>query len=252
LVLVSHDRDFLDGSVTHIAHIAYQRLALYTGNYSSFEVQRAAQLALQQAMYDKQQRQIAHLERFVERFRAKATKARQAQSRLKALDRMERIDAAHVDAPFDFEFPAPARAPDPMLSLERVAAAYSERVVLRDVDLTLRPGTRLGLLGPNGAGKSTLVKLLAGDLAPSSGRRLEGRGLAVGYFAQHQLEQLRRSCAITSAASIFAAAWQMRRSSRFPAESSRVWHWHCWCGASPTCCCSTSRRTISTSRCATP
>jgi ATP-binding cassette subfamily F protein 3 len=191
LILVSHDRDFLDGTVTHIAHIAYRKLTLYTGNYSSFEVQRAAQLALQQAMYDKQQRQIAHLERFVERFRAKATKARQAQSRLKALDRMERIDAAHVDAPFDFEFLEPARAPDPMLSLERVAAGYSDRVVLRDVDLTLRPGTRLGLLGPNGAGKSTLVKLLAGDLAPSSGRRLEGRGLAVGYFAQHQLEQLR-------------------------------------------------------------
>ena len=191
LILVSHDRDFLDGCVTHIAHIAAQRLTLYTGNYSSFEVQRAAQLALQQAMYEKQQRHIAHLERFVERFRAKATKARQAQSRLKALDRMERIDAAHVDAPFDFEFIEPARAPDPMLSLERVAAGYGDRVVLRDVDLTLRPGTRLGLLGPNGAGKSTLVKMLAGDLAPASGRRLEGRGLAVGYFAQHQLEQLR-------------------------------------------------------------
>ncbi|MGE5525610.1 MAG: ATP-binding cassette domain-containing protein [Rhodospirillaceae bacterium] len=193
LLLVSHDRDFLDGSVTHIAHIGNQRLTLYTGNYSAFEVQRAAQLALQQAMYEKQQRQIAHLERFVERFRAKATKARQAQSRLKALDRMERIDAAHVDAPFDFEFLEPARAPDPMLSLERVAAGYGERVVLRDIDLALRPGTRLGLLGPNGAGKSTLVKLLAGDLAPASGRRLEGRGLAVGYFAQHQLEQLRAS-----------------------------------------------------------
>ncbi len=191
LLLVSHDRDFLDGSVTHVAHIAHCRLVLYTGNYSSFEVQRAAQLALQQAMYEKQQRQIAHLERFVERFRAKATKARQAQSRLKALDRMERIDAAHVDAPFDFEFMAPERAPDPMLSLERVAAGYGDRTVLGGVELTLRPGTRLGLLGPNGAGKSTLVKLLAGDLAPSSGRRLEGRGLAVGYFAQHQLEQLR-------------------------------------------------------------
>ncbi len=191
LILVSHDRDFLDGCVTHIAHIVSQRLALYAGNYSAFEVQRAAQLALQQAMYEKQQRDIAHLERFVERFRAKATKARQAQSRLKALDRMERITAAHVDAPFDFEFLEPERAPDPMLSLERVAAGYGARTVLHDVELSLRPGTRLGLLGPNGAGKSTLVKLLAGEIAPVSGRRLEGRGLAVGYFAQHQLEQLR-------------------------------------------------------------
>jgi len=191
LLLVSHDRDFLDGSVTHIAHISGQKLTLYTGNYSSFETQRGAQLVLQQAMYEKQQRQIVHLERFVERFRAKATKARQAQSRLKALDRMERINAAHVDAPFDFEFLEPERAPDPMLTLEHVAAGYGERTVLRGVDLSLRPGTRLGLLGPNGAGKSTLVKLLAGELAPVAGRRLEGRGLAVGYFAQHQLEQLR-------------------------------------------------------------
>ena len=191
LILVSHDRDFLDGSVTHIAHISAQKLALYTGNYSSFEMQRGAQLVLQQAMYDRQQRQIAHLERFVARFRAQATKARQAQSRLKALDRMERVNAAHVDAPFDFEFLAPERAPDPMLTLERAAAGYAGRTVLRSVDLSLRPGTRLGLLGPNGAGKSTLVKLLAGELVPLAGRRLEGRGLAVGYFAQHQLEQLR-------------------------------------------------------------
>ncbi|HEY9445961.1 MAG TPA: ATP-binding cassette domain-containing protein, partial [Burkholderiales bacterium] len=191
LILVSHDRDFLDGSVTHIAHISAQKLALYTGNYSSFEMQRGAQLVLQQAMYDRQQRQIAHLERFVARFRAQATKARQAQSRLKALDRMERVNAAHVDAPFDFEFLEPERAPDPMLTLERVAAGYAGRTVLRSVDLSLRPGTRLGLLGPNGAGKSTLVKLLAGELVPLAGRRLEGRGLAVGYFAQHQLEQLR-------------------------------------------------------------
>ncbi len=191
LMLVSHDRDFLDGCVSHIAHISGQRLTLYTGNYSGFEEQRAAQLAVEQAMYEKQQREIAHLERFIARFRAKATKARQAQSRLKALDRMERISAAHVDAPFDFHFPEPARAPDPLLALENVAAGYAGRTVLEGVALTLRPGTRLALLGPNGAGKSTLVKLLAGELAPLSGRRIEGRGLAVGYFAQHQLEQLR-------------------------------------------------------------
>jgi ATP-binding cassette subfamily F protein 3 len=191
LLLVSHDRDFLDGCVTHIAQIAGQRLTLYTGNYTAFEEQRAGELAVQQALFDKQQREIAHLTRFVERFRAKATKARQAQSRLKALDRMERIAPAHVDAPFDFEFPEPARAPDPLLVLQSVRAGYADRIVLGNVNLTLRPGDRLGLLGPNGAGKSTLVKLLASELSPQDGRRLEGRGLTIGYFAQHQLEQLR-------------------------------------------------------------
>ena len=191
LMLVSHDRDFLDACVTHVAHIYAQRLVLYTGNYSAFEVQRAAQLAVQQAMFEKQQREIAHLENYIRRFRAKASKARQAQSRLKALDRMERIAAAHVDAPFDFEFPQPARAPDPLLTLEEVAAGYPERTVLQSVDLALRPGMRLGLLGPNGAGKSTLIRLLSGELAPLSGQRSEGKGLAIGYFAQHQLEQLR-------------------------------------------------------------
>jgi ATP-binding cassette subfamily F protein 3 len=191
LLVVSHDRDFLDGCVTHIAHIFGGGLSLYSGNYSAFEETRAAQLAAQQAMFEKQQREIAHLMRFITRFRAKATKARQAQSRLKALDRMERINAAHVDAPFDFEFPAPARAPDPLLALDHAAAGYGGRFVLNEIALTLRPGARLGLLGPNGAGKSTFVKLLAGELAPAAGARIEGKGLAIGYFAQHQLEQLR-------------------------------------------------------------
>ncbi len=191
LILISHDRDLLDACATHVAHIHGRRLVLYTGNYSAFEAQRAAQLAAQQAMFDKQQREIAHLERYIERFRAKATKARQAQSRLKALDRMERIAAAHVDAPFDFSFPAPVRSPDPLLALVGVSGGYADRRVLDGVKLTLRPGARLGLLGANGAGKSTLIKLLGGELPPLSGRRLEGRGLAIGYFAQHQLEQLR-------------------------------------------------------------
>jgi ATP-binding cassette subfamily F protein 3 len=191
LILVSHDRDFLDATVTHIAHLYAQQLTLYTGNYSAFEEQRASKLAMQQAMFAKQQREIAHLERYIERFRAKATKARQAQSRLKALDRMERISAAHVDTPFDFEFADPVRAPDPLLVLDRVSAGYGERTVLDAIELTLRPGARIGLLGPNGAGKSTLIKLLAGELAPTAGARTEGKGLAIGYFAQHQLEQLR-------------------------------------------------------------
>ena len=191
LLVVSHDRDFLDGCVTHIAHIQSAKLTLYTGNYSAFEDARAAQLAAQQANFEKQARVIAHMESFVARFRAQATKAKQAQSRLKALARMERIAAAHVDAPFDFHFPQPARSPDTLLALDRVSVQYGERRVLDGVELVLRPGARIGLLGPNGAGKSTLVKLLAGELQPAEGRRSEGRGLAIGYFAQHQLEQLR-------------------------------------------------------------
>jgi ATP-binding cassette subfamily F protein 3 len=190
LLLVSHDRDFLDGCVTHVAHIESNRLALYTGNYSSFEEQRAARLAAQQAMREKQQRQIAHMEVFVARFRAKASKARQAQSRLKALGRLERIEAAHVDAPFDFAIPPPERSPDPLLTLEDAAVGYAGRMVLERMDLSLRPGARVGLLGPNGAGKSTLIKVIAGVIAPLSGRRIAGHGLAIGYFAQHQLEQL--------------------------------------------------------------
>jgi len=191
LLLVSHDRDFLDGAVTHVAHLERATLTLYTGNYSAFEVQRAARLAVQQALYEKQQREIAHMTAFVERFRAKATKARQAQSRLKALDRLERITAAHVDAPFDFEFPEPLRAPDPLLTLEDAMLGYDGRAMAGPIQLALRPGARLGLLGPNGAGKSTLIKTLAGEVAPVAGRRVEGHGLTIGYFAQHQVEQLR-------------------------------------------------------------
>ncbi len=191
LVVVSHDRDFLDGCVTHIANIQSAKLTLYTGNYSAFEDARAAQLAAQQATYEKQTRVIAHMESFVARFRAKATKAKQAQSRLKALARMERIAAAHVDTPFEFSFPQPERSPNTLIYLNKISVSYGERAVLRDIEMTLAPGARIGLLGPNGAGKSTLIKLLAGELQPSSGQRSEGRGLVIGYFAQHQLEQLR-------------------------------------------------------------
>ncbi len=191
LVVVSHDRDFLDGCVTHIAHIHAARLTLYTGNYSAFEDARAAQLAAQQSTYEKQTRVIAHMEAFVARFRAKATKAKQAQSRLKALARMERIAAAHVDTPFDFHFPQPDRSPNTLIYLNKSSMAYGEHKILNDIELTLAPGARIGLLGPNGAGKSTLIKLLAGETKPTSGQRTEGRGLVIGYFAQHQLEQLR-------------------------------------------------------------
>ncbi len=191
LLLISHDRDVLDNVADHIAHIDQCRITLYPGHYTAFEEQRAARLALQQAAYEKQQREITHLESFIARFRAKATKARQAQSRIKALERMERIAAAHVDSPFEFGFAAPERLPNPLLAVEKVAAGYGERRVLDRVDLVIGPGTRLGLLGPNGAGKSTLIKLLAGMLRPLAGRIEIGQGLAIGYFAQHQLEQLR-------------------------------------------------------------
>ena len=191
LILISHDRDFLDASVSHICHLEQQRLKLYTGNFSDFERQRAANLAQQQASYEKQQREIAHLHSYIDRFRAKATKARQAQSRMKALSRMEEITAAHVDSPFTFRFREFSQMPDPLLTLEDIVAGYGDKRVLNNVNLTIRAGDRLGLLGKNGAGKSTLIKLLAGELTPMSGVRREGKGLVVGYFAQHQLDYLR-------------------------------------------------------------
>src|SRR5690606_17949847 len=188
LLLISHDREFLDACVSHIAHIEQQKLTLYTGGYSDFERQRGERLVQQQSMFDKQQRDIAHMEDYIRRFRAKATKARQAQSRIKALERMERIAAAHVDTPFSFAFRDAPPAPDPLLQIEDGAVGYGDKTVLEGITLTLRPGERVGLLGRNGAGKSTLIKLLAHELKLASGRRLEGKGLATGYFAQHQLE----------------------------------------------------------------
>ncbi|MDR2688172.1 MAG: ATP-binding cassette domain-containing protein [Azoarcus sp.] len=191
LLLISHDREFLDATVDHIAHIEQARLTLYSGGYSDFERQRGERLLQQQAMFERQQREIAHMEDYIRRFRAKATKSRQAQSRIKALERMERIAAAHIDTPFSFAFRAAPPAPDPLLQIEAGRATYDERSVLDQIDLTLRPGERVGLLGKNGAGKSTLIKLLAGKLPLAAGERREGKGLAVGYFAQHQLETLR-------------------------------------------------------------
>jgi ATP-binding cassette subfamily F protein 3 len=191
LLMISHDRDFLDSVVGQILHIENAQMRLYTGNYSACERARAARLAVQQSMFDKQQRDVAALNRFIDRFRAKASKARQAQSRLKALARMEEIAAAHVDTPFEFAFAEPAGVSDPLLQLEAAAAGYDGARVLERLDMTLRPGSRIGLLGRNGAGKSTLVRLLAGEVALLTGQRREGRRLRIGYFAQHQLEQLR-------------------------------------------------------------
>jgi ATP-binding cassette subfamily F protein 3 len=191
LLMISHDRDFLDAVVNHIAHIEQQQLTLYRGGYSDFERQRAEKLAQQQSLYERQQREMAHLHSYIDRFRAKATKARQAQSRIKALERMELISAAHVDSPFNFTFRKPQAAPDPLLVLDDVDTGYLDQAVLKQIKLTIRPGERIGLLGRNGAGKSTLIKLLASELRPLSGKRIEGKDLAIGYFAQHQLEQLR-------------------------------------------------------------
>ncbi|MGH8178140.1 MAG: ATP-binding cassette domain-containing protein [Steroidobacter sp.] len=190
LLMIAHDREFLDRTVNRIVHIEAGAARIYSGNYSAFEDQRAAQLAQQQSMYERQQREISHMMGFVERFRAKASKARQAQSRLKALERMERIAPAHVDSPFEFSFLPPRKLPQPLLTLEKQSAGYGERVVLESISMTISPGSRIALLGRNGAGKSTLMKLLAGELAASSGKRTEARDLNIGYFAQHQLEQL--------------------------------------------------------------
>jgi ATP-binding cassette subfamily F protein 3 len=192
LLLVTHDRDFLDAVVTMIAHIDQLKIKTYAGNYSQFERERAMQLALQQASYAKQQRQIAHLQAFIDRFRAKATKAKQAQSRIKTLERMERIAAAHVDSPFEFAFAPSSGVAQQLVRLENVTLGYDDAApVLADLDWGVRNGDRIGLLGPNGAGKSTLLKAIAGTLAPLAGKRHAAKTLAIGYFAQHQVEQLR-------------------------------------------------------------
>ncbi len=192
LVLVTHDRDFLDAVADTILHVDRKTLRTYSGNYSQFEAERALQLAQQQAAYAKQQRQIAHLQAFVDRFRAKATKAKQAQSRIKALERMERIAAAHVDSPFELVFAPVKLTARQVVRLEHASVGYGGRPpVLADCDFNLLAGDRIGLLGPNGAGKSTLLKALAGELALSAGERLTAQGLNVGYFAQHQVDQLR-------------------------------------------------------------
>ncbi|MDX1480542.1 MAG: ATP-binding cassette domain-containing protein [Woeseiaceae bacterium] len=190
LLVISHDRDFLDAVCTRIAHIENNTISLYTGNYSQFETLRAEQLALQQALYEQQQKQIQHLQSFVDRFRYKASKARQAQSRIKMLERMEQIAPAHVDSPFKFRFLEPARQPQQLLGLTDATLGYGETVVLDDVNLNLLAGDRIGLLGVNGAGKSTLVKALSTGSTLLRGERHLSKDTEIGYFAQHQLELL--------------------------------------------------------------
>ncbi|OCG50573.1 ABC transporter ATP-binding protein [Gilliamella sp. Choc5-1] len=191
LILISHDRDFLDPLVNKIIHIEQKSLFEYTGNYSSFEIQRSTKLAQQQSLYESQQLKVAHLQNYIDRFRAKATKAKQAQSRIKMLERMELIAPAHVDNPFHFNFKPSEFLPSPLLRMEKVVAGYDDKIILEKIKLNLVPGSRIGLLGRNGAGKSTLIKLLAGELAPKEGHINLAKGVQLGYFAQHQLEYLR-------------------------------------------------------------
>jgi len=194
LILISHDREFLDAVVRHIAHIEHAKLTLYSGNYSSFEKVRAERLAQQQSAYEKQQRERAHMQAYVDRFRAQATKAKQAQSRLKALGRMEEISAAQIDSPFNFQFFEPEKLPERLLNVVDASIGYGKGddkiVIVDNLKMQLMPLQRIGLIGPNGAGKSTLIKFLAGELKSQKGESWEAQDLKIGYFAQHQLEQL--------------------------------------------------------------
>jgi len=199
LVLISHDREFLDAVVKHVAHIEHAKLTLYTGNYTAFEKIRAERLAQQQSAYEKQQREKAHMQKYVDRFRAQATKAKQAQSRLKALGRMEEISAAQVDSPFHFKFFDPEKLPERLLNVVNASIGYGDNIIVNKVKMQLMPGQRIGLIGPNGAGKSTLIKYLAGELqsiatetsVDKEDESWKAQDLKIGYFAQHQLEQLR-------------------------------------------------------------
>jgi ATP-binding cassette subfamily F protein 3 len=196
LIIISHDRDFLDGVVNVIVHIDDRKLKRYSGNYSSFERQRAAQMALSQAAYEKQSRQRAHLQSFIDRFKAKATKAKQAQSRMKMLAKMEEIAPLRAAAEFSFEFREPVSAPNPLLVMEDVNAGYElkdggQKTIVSGINFSLQTGQRIGLLGVNGAGKSTFIKTVAGEIKPLAGTARLGKGLSIGYFAQHQVEMLR-------------------------------------------------------------
>ena len=188
LFLVSHDRDFLDQVVQVIVHLDHKKLTSYRGNYAAFERQKAERMAQHQVMYSKQQTEIAHIESFIRRFKAKASKAKQAQGRVKALERMEKIAPAYADSPFTFRFPEFDKTSSTLIDLDRVSIGYDKPIV--SANITLLHDSRYALLGPNGAGKSSLIKTLVGDLAPLSGQIVPGEHLKVGYFAQHQLEAL--------------------------------------------------------------
>ena len=194
LLMISHDREFLDAIIGRVLHIENRAVRAYSGNYSQFEQKRTEELALQQALQARQMKRVAEITSFVNRFRASATKSRQAQSRLKMLERMERIVPAHVDSPFEFEFATPLKTPRPLLTVEDAACGYGHTPIVDGINISIGPQDRIALLGPNGAGKSTLTKMLAGESPPLHGKRVPAADLAVGYFAQQQLEQLRPDC----------------------------------------------------------
>ncbi len=194
LLMISHDREFLDAIIDRVLHIEGRAVRIHTGNYSQFEQKRALDLALQSALQAKQARRIAEISGFVNRFRAQASKSRQAQSRLKMLQKMERIVPAHVDSPLSFEFARPAKTPRPLIALEDAACGHGARSVVTGINVSIGPQDRIALLGENGAGKSTFTKLLAGEAEPLSGRRVAAADLSIGYFAQHQLDQLEADC----------------------------------------------------------
>lgn len=191
LILISHDRDFIDEIVDEIVHVENQKLNFYKGNYSAFERIRAERMSQQQVAFERQQKERAHMQSFVDRFRYKASKAKQAQSRLKALERMTELLPSQADSPFYMEFRAPEALPNPLIKMEQVAIGYGDKPILSKVHLNLVPGARIGLLGRNGAGKSTLIKLLSGQLSPMTGLYEPNPGVNIGYFAQHQIEFLR-------------------------------------------------------------
>jgi len=190
LVLISHDRDFLDSICTHILHIDQQQIDSYTGNYSFFEKARYEKRVLQQGQHLKQQNEVKQLQKFIDRFRAQATKAKQVQSRIKTLEKMQQIAAVHEQSQFSFKFRPVDKIPNPLLEMKEITAGYDQKVILSDINFKLSPGSRIALLGENGAGKSTLVKVLADLLKPISGEYFCADDLKIGYFAQHQLEQL--------------------------------------------------------------
>ncbi|MBI0133572.1 ATP-binding cassette domain-containing protein [Snodgrassella sp. W8132] len=190
-IIISHDRDFLNATTTQTVELTQQQLILYGGNYDFYQQERAQRLTQQQAAYLKQQAHIQHLQSFIDRFKAKATKAVQAQSRIKALARLERIAPAHLDSEFSFQFAQPDHLPNPLLKLEHINLGYGDKTVLHDIDLSVESGARYGLLGVNGSGKSTLIKAISDSLKPLSGQIIRAEKLKIGYFAQHQLETLR-------------------------------------------------------------
>lgn len=193
LLIISHDRDFLDNTIDSIAHLHNRQIKLYSGNYSAFERQRAEQMIIQQKTVEKMQQKRDHLQQFIDRFKAKATKAKQAQSRVKALEKLPIIQAAHMDSPFSFTIPNPIKQPNPLMQLQHATIGYAGKPILKQVDFNLAPGIRIGLLGLNGAGKSTLIKTLAGEMPLLGGERMIHPDTKIGYFAQHQLDYLELS-----------------------------------------------------------